>query len=86
MLSIVAGVDGFESVSSTANVAVCISVGFHEGHVVSKGSHGGPNLHNDDEASSCKLIPLVRRFAGFSEVGQWCHEVAGNSVVVASIR
>ena len=56
MLSIVAGVD--ESVSSTANVAVCISVGFHEGHVVSKGSHGGPSLHNDDEASSCELIPL----------------------------
>ena len=70
VLFIVAGVDGFESVSSTANVAVCILIGFHVSHFLSKGSHGGPSLHDEDEASSCELIPLMRRSAGFSEVGQ----------------
>ena len=62
--------DGVESVSSTASVAVCTSVGFHAGHFSFNGSHGGPSFHNDDEMNSCDFIPLVRRSAGFSEVGQ----------------
>ena len=61
VLSFVVGVDG----SGFVSVVACISVKFHTGHCVSRGNHGGPNLHNDDEASSCESIPLVRRSAGF---------------------
>ena len=79
--------DGVRSVSSSmANVVVCTSVGFHTGHSVSKGSHDGPSLHSVDVKSSCEVIPLVRRSAGFSEVGQYFHEVVEDSVVISSIR
>ena len=65
VLSFVVGVDGSGFASSTVNVVACISVKFYTGHCVSRGNHCGPNLHNDDEASSWESIPLVRRSAGF---------------------
>ena len=65
VMSFVVGVDGSGIASSIVNVVACISIKFHTGHCVSRGSRGGLNLHNDDEASSCEPIPLVRRSAGF---------------------
>ena len=62
--------DGTVSVSSMANVVVCISVGFHTGHCASEGNLDGPNFHSVDEINCCEFIPLVRRSTGFSEVGQ----------------
>ena len=67
VLSFVIGVDDFGFASSTVNVVACISVKFHTGHCVSRGNHGDPNFHNDDEASSCESIPHVRRSAGFGQ-------------------
>ena len=42
----------------------------HLGHSVSLQSHGGPCFQRVDDCSELALIPLVRRSAGFSSVGQ----------------
>ena len=39
-----------------------------------------------DEINCCELISLVSRSAGFSVVGQKCHEVAGKSMVISLMR